>query len=132
MHNQTDPTWGNGMKITGVANIPQGLGRTFQISVHFYFSNSVLQVGSLQSPTFADLNGYAATGTILYSIPEDGLNNWPFEVFMPYSAFNVQVGSYGANNVYQYKRTYMYAIPTLFIDNFGYAKGKQIDFYVDR
>ena len=132
VHNQSDPTWGNGMKITGVANIPQGLGRTFQISIHFYFSNSVLQVGSLQSPTFADVNGFAATGTILYNIPDDGLNNWPFEVFMPYSAFNIQVGNYNANNVYQYKRTYLYAIPTLFIDNFGYAKGKQIDFYVDR
>lgn len=131
-HNQQHPTYGNSMKITGVANIPKGIGRTFQISTHFYLSNSVIQVGSLQSPQFADVNGYAATGTILYSIPEEGLNNWAFEIFMPYSAFNVATGAYDANNAYQYKRTYIYAVPTLFIDNFAYAKGNNIDFYVDK
>ena len=92
---------------------------------------SFSQVGSLQSPQFADVNGYAATGTILYSIPEEGLNNWAFEIFMPYTAFNVNAGSY-INGQYQYTRTYIYAIPTLFIDNFGYAKGEPINFYVDK
>jgi len=132
LHNQNNPSWGSGMKITGIADIPKGTGRTFQISAHFYLSNSVIQVGSLQSPQFADVNGFAATGTILYSIPEEGLTNWPFEIFIPYAAFNVQVGSYDANGIYQYKRTYLYAIPTLFIDNFGYAKGDAINFYVER
>ena len=119
------------MKITGIADIPKATGKTFQISTHFYLSNSTIQVGSLQSPQFADVNGYAATGTILYSIPEEGLNNWAFEIFMPYTAFNVNAGSY-VNGQYQYTRTYIYAIPTLFIDNFGYAKGEPINFYVDK
>lgn len=132
LHSQNHPTYGNCMKITGIADIPKGTGKTFQISTHFYLSNSTIQVGSLQSPQFADVNGYAATGTILYSIPEDGLNNWPFEIYMPYTAFNLTTGSYDANGKYQYTRTYLYAIPTLFIDNFSYAKGEAINFYVDK
>jgi len=131
LYNQTDPTYGAGMKIVGVIDIPQGTGKTFQFSVHFYYDGTTTQVGSAQSPQFADVNGYAATGTILYSIPNEGLNNWRFEAFMPYTAFNIPVGGY-VNGTYQYKRTTMYAIPTLFIDNFGYAKGDQIRFYVDR
>jgi hypothetical protein len=130
-YNQTDPTNGIGMKITGVADIPKGTGKTFQISTHFYYDNTTTQVGSLQSPQFADVNGYAATGTILYSIPPEGLNNYRFEIFMPYSAFNIPQGSY-VNGVYKYQRTNMYAIPTLFIDNFGYAKGEAIRFYIDK
>ena len=55
----------------------------------------------------------------------------PVELFIPYSAFNVPVGSY-TNNVYNPVTTYLYAIPTLFIDNFGYAKGEQINFYVSK
>jgi hypothetical protein len=131
VHNHNDPTYGNGMKITGIVDIPKGTGKTFQFSMHFYYDGTTTQVGSLQSPKFADVNGYAATGTILYSIPDDGLNNWNFEVFMPYTAFNIQAGS-TVNGVYQRYRTNMYAIPTLFIDNFGYAKGDQITFYVDK
>ena len=131
LHNQSNATYGNGMKITGIVDIPKGTGTTFQFSVHFYYSGTTTQIGSLQSPQFADANGYAATGTILYSIPENGLNNWAFEVFMPYSAFNVQSGSI-VNGQYQQARTSMYAIPTLFIDNFGYSKGEAINFYVDK
>jgi len=131
LHNQNDPTFGIGMKITGIVDIPKGVGKTFQFSVHFYYTNTTTQVGSLQSPQFADVNGYAATGTILYSIPEEGLNNWAFEVFMPYSAFNIQAGS-TVNGQYQRVRTNMYAIPTLFIDNFGYSKGEAINFYIDK
>jgi len=131
LHNQNDPSFGNGMKITGIVDIPKGVGKTFQFSVHFYYANTTTQVGSLQSPQFADVNGFAATGTILYSIPDDGLNNWSFEVFMPYTAFNITAGSY-VNGKYQRVRTSMYAIPTLFIDNFGYSKGEAINFYVDK
>jgi len=86
-------------------------------------------VGSLQSPQFADVNGFAATGTILYEIPEDGLNNWAFEVFMPYSAFDIKSGT-TVNGRYLQAKTNMYALPTLFIDNFGYAKGEPINFYI--
>ncbi len=130
-HNQTHATYGNCMRITGVADIPKGTGKTFQISTHFYYSNTTTQIGSLQSPLFADVNGYAAAGTILYKIPEEGLNNWAFEIYMPYTAFNTPVGSY-VNGQYQTARTALYAIPTLFIDNFGYAKGDAISFYVDK
>jgi len=130
-HNQNDPANGNGMRITGVANIPKGMGKTFQISTHFYFSNTTTQVGSLQPPQFADVNGYAATGTILYNIPEQGLKNYRFNIFMPYSAFNIESGK-TVGGIYLRKRTMMYAIPTLFIDKFGYAKGDKIEFYVEK
>ena len=130
-HNVTHPTFGNCMKISGYIDIPAGSGKTFQLSNHFYYYNTTTQVPSLQSPQFADVNGYAATGTILYSVPPQGLNNWYFEAFMPYSAFNIQQGSY-VNGTYKYERTNMYAIPTLFIDNFAYAKGEAISFYVDK
>jgi hypothetical protein len=50
---------------------------------------------------------------------------------MPYSAFNIESGS-TVGGVYRRKRTYMYAVPTLFIDNFGYAKGDRIEFYVEK
>ena len=131
IHNQEDPVNGNGMKITGIVDIPKGVGKTFQFSVHFYYANTTTQVGSLQSPQFADVNNYAATGTILYKIPDEGLNNWAFEVFMPYTAFNIASGS-EVNGKYQRLRTSMYAIPTLFIDNFGYSKGEKINFYIDK
>ena len=130
-HNQQDPEHGNGMRITGIADIPKGMGKTFQISTHFYFTNTTTQVGSLQPPQFADVNGYAATGTILYSIPLEGLNNYRFNIFMPYSAFDIPSGT-EVNGVYNRKRTMIYAIPTLFIDNFGYARGEKIEFYVEK
>src|SRR5258705_4885666 len=110
LHNQNHPQFGNCMKITGIVDIPKGIGKTFQFSVHFYYSNTTTQVGSLQSPQFADVNGYAATGTILYSVPDEGLNNWAFEIYMPYTAFNVQTGSY-VNGKYQQMRTSLYATP---------------------
>ena len=130
-HNQTDPDHGNGMRITGVADIPKSMGKTFQISAHFYFTNTTTQVGSLEPPLFADVNGYAAAGTILYNIPDEGLNNYRFNIFMPYTAFNIESGS-TVGGVYKRKRTYMYAVPTLFIDNFGYARGDKIEFYVEK
>ena len=130
-HNQNDPEHGNGMRITGVANIPKGMGKTFQISTHFYNTNTNTQVVSLAPPQFADVNGYAATGTILYNIPAEGLKNYRFNIFLPYSAFSIESGKTVAG-IYIRKRTMMYAIPTLFIDNFGYAKGEKIEFYVEK
>ncbi len=45
--------------------------------------------------------------------------------------FNVQVGS-NTNDVYNPVTTSLYAIPALFIDNFGYAKDERINFYVSK
>jgi len=120
-HNVMDNTYGYCMKISGYIDIPAGVGKTFQLSNHFYLSNSVQQAKSLMPPTFADVNGYAATGTILYSVPAEGLNNYYFECLMPYKAIELP-----------YEITYLYFIPTLFIDNFGYAKGEAINFSANK
>ena len=120
-HNVMDNTYGYCMKISGYIDIPAGFGRTYQISNHFYLSNSTLQAKSLMNPTFADVNGFAATGTILYPVPEKGLNNNYWECLMPYKALDLP-----------HEITYFYFVPTLFIDNFGYAKGEAVNFYVNK
>lgn len=120
-HNVMDNTYGYCMKISGYIDIPAGSGKTFQISNHFYLSNSVQQAKSQMPPTFADVNGFAATGSILYSVPVEGLNNYYWECLMPYKALELP-----------YEITYFYFIPTLFIDNFGYAKGEAINFSVNK
>ena len=120
-HNVMDNTYGYCMKISGYIDIPAGFGKTFQISNHFYLSNSTQQAKSLMYPTFADVNGYAATGSILYSVPANGLKNYYWECLMPYKALELP-----------YEITYFYFIPTLFIDNFGYAKGEAVNFSVNR
>ena len=120
-HNIMDNTYGYCMKISGYIDIPAGLGKTFQISNHFYLSNSTQQAKSLMYPTFADLNGFAATGSILYSVPAEGLKNYYWECLMPYKAIDLP-----------YEVTYFYFVPTLFIDNFGYAKGEAVNFYVNK
>lgn len=120
-HNVMDNTYGYCMKISGYIDIPSGIGKTFQISNHFYLSNSVQQAKSLMYPTFADVNGFAATGSILYSVPTEGLQNYYWECLMPYKALELPL-----------EITYFYFVPTLFIDNFGYAKGEAINFSVNK
>jgi hypothetical protein len=109
------------MKISGYIDIPAGIGKTFQIGNHFFLSNSTQQTRSMMSPTFADVNGYAATGTILYSIPPQGLQNYYWECLMPYKAMELP-----------FEITYLYFVPTLFIDNFGLAKADSVNFSVNK
>jgi len=129
IHNESDATYGSGMRINGVLNIPAGKGNTYMVVTHFYLSNSVIPVGSTTSPMYADINGNAATGTQAYTIGNGVNSNW--SVFIPYNAFNVNSGYYWGNQYFQ-QTTYLYAIPTLFIDGFGVAKGEAINFYVNR
>ena len=120
-HNVMDNTYGYCMKVSGYIDIPAGFGKTFQISNHFYLSNSTIQAKSLMPPTFADVNGFAATGSILYSVPDNGLKNYYWECLMPYKALELP-----------YEISYFYFVPTLFIDNFGYAKGEAVNFSVNK
>ena len=120
-HNVMDNTYGYCMKISGYIDIPPGAGRTFQIANYFYLSNSVQQVKSLMSPTFADIYGYAATGSILYSVPPEGLQNYHWECLMPYKALE-----------FPFEITGFYFTPILFIDNYGIAKGDPVNFSVNK
>jgi hypothetical protein len=129
IHNETNTTYGPGIRIDGYLNIPAGKGNTYIIVSHFYLSNSTIPVGSTVSPLYADINGNAATGTQAYQVGKGVNNSW--SVFFPYNAFNINSGYYWGNQYFQ-QTTYMYAIPTLFIDGFGVAKGEPINFYVNR
>jgi len=130
IHNEYDQFYGYGMRINGYLTIPAGVGNNFSVVAHFYFSNSYTQVGSNIYPKYSDYNGNAATSTQTYQTI-NGIQNAKWTLFIPYSAFRINSGYYWGNQYFQ-QTTYMYAIPTLFIDGFGLAKGNQINFYVNR
>ena len=108
------------MKIDGKLDIPANYGRKFQVAVHIYDANTNRQVGSLMHPRFADVNYFAAGYTEVYDIEADGWHG-TWWVQIPYDAINVPQG-----------KTDLYAIPTLFVDNFGVAFGDRINFYITK
>ena len=108
------------MKIDGKLDIPANYGRKFQVAVHIYDANTNKQVGSLMYPRFADVNYFAAAYTQTYDIGPDGWHG-TWWVQIPYDAINVGQG-----------QTNLYAIPTLFVDNFGVAFGDRINFYITK
>lgn len=123
-HNETsteEPSLGYLMKIEGKVDIPASFGRKFQIAVHIYDSKTNRQVKSLMYPTYADINGFAAGYTPVYDVTEEGFRNGTWWIQLPYDAISMPSG-----------RNYFYAIPTLFVDNFGIAFGEKINFYVDQ
>jgi hypothetical protein len=119
--NPSDPEVGLNMKIHGKVDIPAVYGKKFQIVVHIYSSDTKRQVKSLIYPTYADVNGYAAGCTPQYDITSKGFRNGTWWIDIPYSAIDMPHG----------RKSYFYAIPTLFIDGFGVAYGDKIEFYVD-
>jgi hypothetical protein len=121
VNNPGDPSVGYNMKIEGRVDIPASFGKKFQIVVHIYNSETNQQVRSLIYPTYSDINHYAAGYTPVYDITDQGFRNGTWWIDIPYSA--IQMPS-GRNN--------FYAIPTLFVDNFGIAFGEKINFYVDQ
>ncbi len=121
VENPDDPKVGYNMKIEGRVDIPASYGRKFQIVVHIYSSTTNQQVKSLNYPTYADINGFAAGYTPVYDVTVKGFRNGTWWIDIPYSAISMPRG-----------RNNFYAIPTLFIDNFGIAFGERINFYVDQ
>jgi hypothetical protein len=122
-HNVTIPEEPNlryVMKIDGVLDIPANYGKKFQVAVHVYDVNTNRQVGSLMYPRFSDVNGYASGYTEQYDIGPDGWHG-TWWVMIPYDAVNTPPG-----------RAYLYAIPTLFVDNFGVSFGDKIYFYLTK
>ena len=115
-----DAAAGYAMKIEGTMDIPQNYGRKFQIAVHVYDATTNTQVGSLMVPAYSDVNGYASGYTPVYDIGEQGFRG-TWWVHIPYGAVNVPPG-----------KTDLYAIPTLFVDNFGVAFGDKIYFYITK
>ena len=121
VQNPDDPSIGYNMKIEGRVDIPASYGRKFQIVVHIYNASTKQQVRSLIYPTYSDINHYAAGYTPVYDVTEKGFRNGTWWIDIPYSAISMPNG-----------RNYFYAIPTLFVDNYGIAYGDKIEFYVDQ
>ena len=119
--NASDPSLGYTMKIEGRVDIPASYGKKFQIVVHIYNSATNRQVKSLIYPTYSDINGYAAGYTPVYDVTAEGFRNGTWWIAIPYSSIDMPSG-----------RNNFYAIPTLFVDNFGIAFGEKINFYVDQ
>lgn len=129
------PDLGYFIKFTGSLNIPAGLGYKDQVVVHFYINSgggrAGLPVRSLDRG-YSDINGYVACGTANYNIPPQGLNT-TWATWVPYNAFDVPRGRYVSTpqgQVYQKQTTYLLAVPTLFIDNFGVARGQVHEFSI--
>lgn len=123
------------IKFSGSLNIQSGLGYKNQIVVHFYYNAGGGRIGSpVQSsnPQYTDVNGYVACGTTLYDIPSHGLNT-TWTTWVPYFTFNVPKGQYVSTpqgQVYQKQTSYLLAVPTLFVDNFGVAQGQTHQFTI--
>jgi len=124
-HNVTIPNDtknGAAMKIEGTLDIPPGLGKKFQIVVHIYDAATNKQVKSLIYPDYSDINNFAAGYTPEYTIDPNGFRKGTWWLHIPYSA--IDLPNAGTNN--------LYAIPTLFVDNFGVAYGERVDFWVKK
>lgn len=122
-HNVTIPEEPNlqyVMKIDGKLDIPANQGKKFQVAVHVYDVNTNRQVGSLMYPRFSDVNGFASGYTESYDIGENGWHG-TWWVMIPYNAVNTPPG-----------KAYLYAVPTLFVDNFGVSVGDKIYFYLTK
>ncbi|MCJ7681193.1 MAG: C1 family peptidase [Candidatus Aminicenantes bacterium] len=133
-HNTTfpdKPNLGYFMKFSGSIDIPPGQGYKDQIVIHFYYNpgggNLGQSVRSLDS-RYTDNDGYVACGTAVYDIPAEGLRT-TWTTWLPYEAFDVPRGGF-VNGVYQKATTYLIAIPTIFIDNFGLAQGQRHEFSI--
>ncbi|MES2777089.1 MAG: C1 family peptidase [Bacteroidota bacterium] len=122
VENQGDLANGLTMRIDGSLHIPANYGRKFRVMVHIYNTATGQQVGSLIYPGYSDINGYAASYTQEYDIPAEGLNNITWWLHVPFSAINVPAGI----------TSNLYAVPTLFIDNYGITSGKRIDFWLKK
>lgn len=133
LHNQPDPNSldGNGMIISGRAEIPAGYGRTFQIAIYVNDEAGNGPIKSLIPNRYSDPTGNAASATSLMQIPMNGIPNYRFKVFLPYAALSIPFGQYN-NGQYQPVTTNMWAKPILFIDNYAVGYGELHKFYVTR
>lgn len=132
-HNQPDPNGidGNGMIISGRAEIPAGYGKAFQIAIYVNDEAGNGPIKSLIPNRYSDPTGNAASATALMQIPLNGIPNYRFKVFLPYAALSIPYGQY-SNGQYQAVTTNMWAKPILFIDNYAVGYGELHKFFVTR
>lgn len=108
------------MKIEGTIDIPAKYGKNFYIIVHVFDKETNQQVKSLIYPDYSDLNHGVAGYT--NNIPLDD-ERWhgKWWVHIPYTSMDLPK-----------EKKNLYAVPTLFVDNYAVAKGERFDFWVDK
>jgi hypothetical protein len=124
------------LTVEGTVKIPAGRGQWSQAVVYFFFDAGAGRKGVRVPATisnFADVYGYAATGTQGFWNPPTGVDS-RWTAYIPYSAFNTGLGwVLAADGQYYYRRGSMgiVAEAVLFIDNFGVMNGGTFGFPVN-
>lgn len=115
-----------GMRFEGDFRIPQGTPGAGQIVVQVYRNYGGAKgepVGSLD-PHFATPQGLSATGTPPFSIPATGMRS-RWSALLPYESLAVPRGRPDARIL-----TELIAEPVLYVNGFGVALGRQVNFSV--
>jgi hypothetical protein len=107
---------GVAMKIEGTLDIPARYGKEFYVLVTVYNKATGKPVKTKIYPEYSNIYNEVAGYTQAYKL-DDELFKARWWLHLPYNAFDLESGKYD-----------LYAIPTLFIDNFGVKNGEQIDF----
>jgi hypothetical protein len=140
MHNAefpNRPDLGKFLRFDGTLTIPPGAGLRNQTVIYFYFDAGQGRLGTpvrSRNAAYADINGFAACGTMKYDISAQGTNaRW--SAWIDYNAFILPPGDwvrdfFTGRMTYQRRTSYLVAQPRLFIDNFGVATGQAVQFYV--
>lgn len=121
-----------GLRIQGRITIPPGVRGTAQVVIPLTLQNGQL-VGSL-SPAFALPSGQAAFGTPRLPLNGAGVVDLPWYAFIPYCALNLPKTKLCIPQPsppwIAPAQSNLRAAPLLFIDNFGVAKGQEVNFFV--
>lgn len=131
--NYVDPASGAiGLRIVGKITIPAGVSGRAQIVIPLTLQTGI-QVGSLH-PAYMLPSGQAAFGTPPIQLTGAGVTNLTWYAFVAYCALNIPKTKlcipYPSPPYILPAQTNLRAAPVLFIDNFGVAKGKEVDFFV--
>jgi Papain family cysteine protease len=126
------------IRITGHLAVAPGRGNNFSIVTHYYDASTNLPVLSAIQPTYADVNGFAASGTDEHKIETITVQDkaHPLEVSftwtiaIPYNALNIKTATNTKKNIPYVNK--MYAVPTIYIDGFGVKSGEKIYFTVTK
>lgn len=131
-HNLQSMIWGPGMTFVGSVQIPQGIGKTCQVAVRFFYNDGFngkgIAVGS-NNFAFSYPDGTAVTASEIFEIPPAG-GFFTWKADMPYNVLTVIKGYYDLYGQYVPFMTNLIAEPVLFIDNFAVQIGQPVFFYV--
>ena len=129
LHNQFDPFWGPGMRLTGKVTIPAGAygQANVVVTITDMNGNPVMSV----SPQYAMPNGQAAAGTPPLPLNGQPVHQLDWYAFLPYCVLNVPKGrACLPQPIGPLMTSNLLAQPTLFVNNFGVASGQPMSFSV--